>query len=368
MNLFSRKTGSAPVNVEATLRTLRASFIADRVAEDVRRAAYPGYAPELVAALTNREVAQVDAAGSLPVDPNASDADACLVERLEALRADVSRGRERRAATRIASEEAGRRLHGLPRPMGLLALLAVHLCAIVGTAIVAAAIGALLAPSVDAYLLRSYITATFETDAGMFSASLSLWLAIACAAALLGGQLLAVLLTRGALSWAMKAAFVVFDAAFAGGFAVMRLGDGFSWQAVAVSLFEFAVSGVGTLMLLAVARTLRRDAERAEPFRIAKQEHVFCIETERQTVSALESAETSLAEQVHRLGEREDALRRHERLRELARATATAEYAVATSKMIGDETRNESATALMDHVDRHLHADRPHRGNGSMGT
>lgn len=355
IKLWKRKPNAAmQASAGAAFSRLPSASLKSTVADDVRRAAYPGHDAGFLHALVGRALAETDAAAALPITPEASAADACLVEQLEALRAEVSRSRDRRAAARLAREEAERRFHELPRPLGALALGALHLVAIAATGVAVVATAALMAPSADALLLRPYVTSTFESDDGRFSATLAFWCAMTWAGALLGCQLAAVILSRGALHWIAKALFLLLDAAFAGAFALMRLGDEFSWQAASVSIFELAIAGAGTLMLLAVASVLRRNAERSEPFKLARQELAFAKDLDERAADALDAAEARVHAQAESIGAREDALRREARLRDLARASVIAEYQVEVSRLIAEAARNASSDALMERLEREI--------------
>jgi hypothetical protein len=136
----------------------------------------------------------------------------------------------------------------------------------------------------------------------------------------------------------------------------MRLAEHFSFQATAVSGFEFSLSLMWTSFLLAIAPVLRRDAEQAGPYRIAEAEARFAT-AKRKVAEARElEAELRLRGHMDALAEREDAARRLPLFRDLAETTVTAAAAVATSALVGAHARNGAEDRLTEALDKHLEA------------
>lgn len=333
---------------------LKAESIAEEAAGAVQEANFPGYAPELHEALRDRAIAEVRAAAPRPIDPSVSLADAWALERIARLQEELSRAQDFAEGARAGHAAAVVRLIAIRKPMGLPSRCLIALASICCVGLVVMAIGALLAPSADAYLLRSYLQSVFDADVERFAAVVALYLATACAAGLLGSQLLAVFITRGGLHWGLKGLFVLSDVAFAGAFALVRLGDHFSWQAVAVSVFEFALSLACTLFIFALAWLLKRDAERAESYRPVEHEVNERAKLHAQSSGVVREIETRLLAQMCALEVREDGVRRAELHDALAAATVSAAYAVEVSKLLGREAQNPSEEALTDGIAAHL--------------
>ena len=350
----SRVLGAA---ADVSCSRLPATSLNDEIAADVARAAFPGYAEQLLGPLTDRAVAEIEAAAALPIDPTSSHADRWALELVESLREAFATSQATVASAKGVLDAAKHRLAGLPKPFGVAGWCALVAVCTVCTLAASAAIGALLASSADAYLFRSYLQSILDADAEQVSALFAFSITTACALSFHGTQIVTVLLTRGRLHWGIKVAFIAADVCFAGGFAVMRLGDEFSWQAVAISVFEFALSLVFTVFVMALTPALRRDAERSEPFRVAAAEVRTAEAAHRAALGDADNAEQRLFEQMQTIEKREDAVRRAPRFAALATRTVPAAYAVALSQLVGNEARNESERSLTEAIESHLAAE-----------
>jgi len=338
----------------AEFARLKVPSLTDETASAVESASYPGHAPELHDALRDQAVAQVRAAEQLPLDPSASLADALKLERIKKQNEDLlqaqdsadTRGREYIAAVN--------QLASLTRPrsivLGCLVL-------VVGIAIAAAVVGVFLGPTIDTYLLHSYWGSVFQTDADAFSATLGFYAASGLIVLLFGLPLALVIWKRGRLHWTAKLGLILVDLGVAAGFGVIRLGDGFAWQAVAVSIIEFAVNLLGTVIVFGVAQALEGDAKDIEPYRKAKADVKAKARLLTQARRIVVESEARLLAQIRPLESREDSVRRADRYATLATATVSAAYAVETSKLLNREAQNPSDDALTDGIGAHLAAE-----------
>jgi hypothetical protein len=336
---------------------LRIDEIGDEAARSVAETGYPGDSKAVRRGVNERAVAQVRAAEALPIDPEAACSDRWLLERFEWL----ERIRERALADLESARalEGGRRMKvaSLPRPIGVLGwiLIAVPVGALLAAGVVVLA--GHLSPSVDAFILRRYVTSILQGESEAYSAELSFCLALFTAAFVLGAPFLLVLRTRGAVSWALKLLIIVGDLIIAAAYGLMRLADTFSFQALSVSLIELAVSLLATVCALGLGSLLRKDLPKVEPYAVAVAERRATLRLRRDAERGLEKADAVLQAHGETVAKREDAHRRRDLTRALALATSDAACTVAVAKLVAEAAKEPPEERVADEIAAHLAAE-----------
>lgn len=319
---------------EAIGHRLPARVVADGVAEHVHRAGFPELNETLVAAETDKTIAEIRAGTPLPLDADASKGDACFL-------ADVAEVKDRASVLRNQLTQAEETVTTSRRKLAELSLpLTIRQwAALIGALSVLTLIGvltlkALLASSFDELLFRGYFEGLNIADASVVSARHAGWLVIWAASFLLGGKALAVVGSSGRLSRFLKLLLVGTALLFSGSFAIVRLSEGWSLAAVAVSLVELALLASYTLVLLALSSVLATSAERLEAYRAAAT--VVALEERRQEelradlTLALRDYET----RRRALAQREDDCRRLPLFEAVARTTVETESLVAAAELM----------------------------------
>jgi len=361
------KPSPATLGASTTVECSRLTMgpLRDDVSNDVAYAEFPGYSHEFCEALARRSRREIESASALPIASDESKADGWLLDRVAELRDACARAHLNVNAARHTFEATAERLATFPRPMGSVTRGFVVFFSVCMVALFAAAVGSLLGPSVDAYLLQAYSASVLGEGAERFSAMVAVIIATLCALLLMGAQLLAVLAARGRVHGIAKIAFVIGDILFVAGFAIMRLADEFSFQALAVSFFEFALNLVATAAVFVLASVLRRDAEIGDRYRLAVAETQNAARSLSNAGSLVDEAEESALAQIHVIEVREEGVRRAALFAELAEATTAAAYAASVSRLLADEAKNPAESVLDEHLDvelRPLFDRRPTKG------
>lgn len=317
-----------------TGHSLPASTLAETVRKNVERAGFPELNESMMTAEAERGVASIRAGTALPLDGTASKGDAYFLDDLSAVKSRVEEARTALAGVEESLFQLRRQLAELPAPLtrrqwwGLVVALAIVMAIGVQT------LQALLASSFDELLFRGYFLGLGVPEAESVSREHAERLVLVTAAFMLGGKALAIVGSSGRLTAFFKASLLGIALLFSTAFAVIRLAEGFSFSAIAVSLVELAILASFTALLVAVSAVLKESADRA----IAGQALHGAVDAEqahaehRRTALALASQEYESRRLA--LAQREDDCRRLPLYEEAARKTVEAETLVATAALI----------------------------------
>lgn len=337
---------SASFMPKAIGHTIRMPDIAEGVAKNIERAGFPEVNDTLIAAETERALSHIRAGTPLPIDGDASKGDAYFLSDVAASKDRTLQLQGQLTATEEKTIEARRILTQLLPPLTLQKWAVLTGALGVLTLIGVLTLKALLSSSFDELLYRPYYLGLNVADAEIVSAQHAEWLVIWTASFLLGGKALAVVGSSGRLNRLLKALLIAIAFVFSGAFAIVRLAEGGSLAAVAMSLVELTILFSYTLVLLALARVLERSAERGEAYRTAA--HAAKLEEERLATLRQELTRASEEYEARRraLSQREDDCRRLPLCEAVARETVKAEALIATAELITKEAKAAYAGVL----------------------
>ena len=337
-----------------SLHYLTAAETKKGVRGDTERAAWPDYRNEFSEVYSGRARAEVQSASALPIEPEKYETDRWSVEGVSHLAAERDHAKERADKLQMKCESTAQELAGTPPPMPLAKRMGVALLIPFFALVTIVPVGLLLVSSVDIFLVRGYVESFVAAGGERYSAELSWWLSIMCAAGLLLPQALSVLLTWGRIGYLVKGLFIVSDLVFSMSFAAVRLGEHISFQAIAISGFEMALLLICSSAMIGISSFLRRDAERAERCRPVERRLKALRRDDKIAKKKLAELEAQLARHVEVLEERMDAARRAPLLAELAAVTAEAEYRTTVAEMMRQEAKNPADEVFSKVVNEHL--------------
>jgi hypothetical protein len=316
---------------------------------------HPAFSDELRDLLVARAAAEIEAASAAALGALAFT-DARVQAEMEARAGALASARQLRDERAHAHDAAGRALSLAPAPMSVFGWLAIAFVAALGGAIAAVVIGALMGPSVHEFLLSGYLTDTLGLDAPRFGALIGFEIAAGASGLSLFVQVFAMLAKRGRMSLGLKLGFVLSDLLVAAAFAVMRLELEFSWQAVAVSGFEFALSFAVSLLVFGLGTRLARNADRADSWRVARRAVAHAGRSLNAAEREVFHEEIRRTTWMLALERREDAARRAGCHKDVAQRTAAVGYALGVSKILDTASRNATDDAVSGWLDAHLAA------------
>jgi hypothetical protein len=146
------------------------------------------------------------------------------------------------------------------------------------------------------------------------------------------------------------------DVVFCSAYGVLRMGAGFNWAALAVTLLEIGVTLTATATAFGIGRVLRRNAALAGPYRIGAARVKAAREVHRRLERALLEVEEARAAAQEAIARREDATRRHDSFQKLALNSARARYAVLTAKLVAEAAKLPVETAMLGALENVLAA------------
>lgn len=327
--------------------------LTEETAKATSSTGFPGYSDALRGALVDGAASSVAAGaptriGELPIT------DPWALSEAERLKATSTRTQETVETLQKEVEDAERHLATLPPPCPLVAWILVVLVHLALTLAATVVVGRLMSPSVHSYLLDQYLTDTLGIDSPEYGARLAFQISAGAAGLLFMLQLVGALALRGRVPFALKTAMIAADLILAASFGVMRLEVAFSWQALAVSGFELALSVVVTISVFALSGFLSKNADKADPVKIARRARRAAAKSLKRAESVRIEAEARHASQVHALERREDAAKRAPLHEALAKHTARLGHIVGVSIEVPKAARNETDEALSTWIDRHL--------------
>lgn len=181
----SHSPSAGPEGREGTTHErLVATGVAEQVQADTWRSAFPSLSPELLAGFERRARAQDAAATPPPVDPEQSLSDGWALAAIASF-TEKLRQAEVLVASKLLTLEALRRARALlPKPWGWTMRLFIIVIVLGGTLLSVYQLGELLAPSLDAFVLRSVLTTIYEDDVAEVSFEQARYLAWGAAGAL----------------------------------------------------------------------------------------------------------------------------------------------------------------------------------------
>lgn len=332
-------TSAAAFMPKAIGHTIRMPDIAEGVQRSIERAGFPEVNETLIAAETELALANIRCGTSLPLDGDASKGDAYFLSDLAVVKQRVLHVEHELTAAKEKVTAARQKLAQLQPPLTIRQWAALISAVGVLTLIGVFTLKALLSSSFDELLFRAYYLGLNVADAEIVSAQHAEWLVIWTGSFLLGGKALAVVGSSGRLSFFLKALLLGIALIFSGAFAALRLAEGGSLAAVAVSLVELTILASFSLVLLALARVLENSAERAEAYRTAAS--LAQLEEERHAALSQELTFASEDYEARRraLAQREDDCRRLPLAEAVARETVRSAALVATAELITKEAK-----------------------------
>jgi Tfp pilus assembly protein PilN len=270
------------------------------------------------------------------------------LERLDLLKKDVETAHVELESCRGEARRAEDALNDLDRPWSFVVRFLVVAGTIVGTAVCVFAVGKLMAPSFDAYFVRSWAESLNLGDAAAgYSVREAKWISFSVAAGTMFLSTLGTLALRRARWW-LKVLPLLAEALLSISFATIRLSHRLTFSAMAVSGLEMSVVLGQLAGLLLVAAALDHDSIKREPFTKALCKLTALMARVDVAREGHAEAERKLAEQVTALQRREDAVRALPAVKELVDATVAAEYVTAISNLVEHKaaTRDEEATSI----------------------
>lgn len=343
--------GSPIGAVTAAVPRSTADAAAEATRQSVTRSAYPAEVENFAAALERQELAEVEAAHAPPLDPEASPIDRWALAAVPELAARVERATSDHREAERACVEAERKRATLPKPMRWWCALLWVVATLALAALATYSVTQLLTGGVDLYLLRPHFLHTYGQAGVALSARYALLASFAIVGAIVFGQALPLLLTWGRIGLGWKLAFVAVEILFTATFAVLRLKDGASTEALAAGGFELAPLLTFSIFIMVAGKRLRDDSELRGPSRTA---HAEVRAAERHVARAQlgrEAAERALAAQVSVLEHRDLERRMLPARRELVAATTRAMYlteVAALMSQFSDAPQEERFGAVVD--------------------
>src|SRR5579883_630282 len=338
----------------STLSRAVASKLAEEIRARVERTGCPAYDESYKEALERQAEAEIAAATPPSIDRERSLIDQWVLATVDRLYTEIEEQKDRVRVLVTERIECGQKLTALIAPLPLVSRLALGALAAFVTGLAVLAVGYLIAPSVDTYLLRSYAEDLYPGGAEQYSAAAAVRCSLLFAGALLIAQFAALLSTSGRLGHQVKVGFIVVASVFSGAFCMLRLSGAFAWQAVAVSAFELSILLMHELLLAAVASRLATDAERREAFLPVAQAAALAERSAVEGEQQLATLKRELQSLLEALDARETAVRQHERNRELVKATAASEYLTSLAELVTRATEGTAEKALSEMNESHL--------------
>jgi len=331
--------------------------LSQRIKAEIAEAAYPEPSDELLAAQEDRAVAEVEVAAPLPINKEEARSDGWLLDETRRLQELVASAAALVQAARARLRDARLKLAATPSPMGALGWASIIVFFALLVVVSVSALAGLLTPTVDAYVYRAYWSDVLSGDAEIFSAESCFVLSTLTFSMVMGGVAGVVLWTRGRIPWHWKLLIFVGEIAFGGGFAVMRLGGTFSYQALSISILELGLTIFYTALVMTVGKLLALDAPKVEPYRLAKASAKAAASEVRDSEFQLRNAETALATNVLHIAKREGGVRRHDFYLTLAKTTTKAAHLAALAKLVADAARTPEDEKVAAEIETHLAAE-----------
>lgn len=322
----------------------------------------PAYSVELRDALMARAVAEVEAA-AVPALGELAVTDPWTLAEADRHRVALDGTRAETAAAVQALSAADTALSRVPRPMPFLVRALLALVVIMVAVGAGALLGVLMGPSVHEMLLSAYLEETLGVDAPEFGFRLGLMIATGVGVTLFLVQALSVVAGGGRVHWAFKLGMVLADLGVAGAFGVLRLAAAFSWAAVAVTLFEFAIALAVTVLVFAVGSALARGAEHRPAYKAARATRDAARQRLVMAEREHDAAEARCSRAHAAIAAREDAAARRAGHRAVACGAASIGYAQGLSAAVDKAAANDTDDQVSMMLDEHLN-----RGLASVGN
>ena len=337
------------------------------VNEQVETAALPDDCPETEDGFARLAVAEFDGIAPHPIAPEASLADRELSAEVARHNEQVTRATQRVEQARRICEAKSDALIETPPATSFMRLLVLCLPYLALAALVSAAVGLLLATTLDDAFLHNYLADKVDDPDGV-----SMFAAIAVATSFVFAQcalqLLYVLAIRGDLGWWRRLGLLTLDVAFAAAWGVQRCQGGVSLMAISITLIEFVAAAFYTVAVSGLAERLKRNAVRVEPYQDALHAASAAAASLKNAERRLARATEELSALIGPISMREAAVRAAPFRRTAAEETARMQYRVSVSALAAQSAKNPSLDALDEDLDRHsamfqLRADRATRSS-----
>jgi len=338
----------------AVLNTIAATALEEPVRRDTVAARWPEYRAELSEVFCARARKQTEAAAALPLEPQTSITDRWAIENAEGLSTEVEQAKTGEHDLAEEHKAASLEFAETERPLGFSAKWGVYVLASILAIGVGHAIGFLMTSSIEAYLLHDWFVGLMRGRAEpVYSVLLSAGLSCLISVSMTVVQAVIFLAGRR-VPFHVKVAVLVVELIFTAAFGATRLGDEFSFQAVAVTGLEIALLLVYSLALSVLGRVLSESRERQVPFGRLRRKEKTLRGLLRNAQERVRRLETQLARQVAALHEREIKARGAERDAALAEITAEAAYRVAACRAAAESLDDPAEVALAARSDQHL--------------
>lgn len=352
-------SGEAPLPSRVTMGALNGD-----VASDVAATRFADYCPDLAETLVRREVAAVEIAAPLKLDPTASLADQRVIADVGAHDAALSQQRARVVTATATHDAAKAELVKTPLPWSRWRTVGIAAFFILLAAALGAVTSLVLAPTIDSfYLHRYYETRTDDPD------TVALYASHAAAAGiffLLCVAQLAGVLWKSSLGVERDGTVVtphffgllILDLAFAGAWGVQRLSAGGAWpMVVGITLLELVAAGAFSYALTGFGAALARNAPVARAYKRAKDTSRVAERNLTAVRRDQEHAEHKRGALLDAVSDREAADRTAPQRQALVEQTTRARHLIAVAAMAAEQAMNPSDTRMTDDIDE-LHAAR----------